>query len=89
VTPWWPWHDSGGSSPPSGPAGDIPVGLTPRGELFVLRARVDQVDAMLRDAVLAARDGKVPVDVLLDINRTLHPVNLRPAVPVIPGPESA
>jgi hypothetical protein len=92
VSPWWPWAESEPPPAPRPAAQQLAdrVELTPLGELVVLRALVDQADAVLKAALDEhGRRGAVPVDVLLDIRLALHPVELRPPVPVIPGPDGA
>lgn len=86
MTSWWPWHGSGDPSPSPDPAPDERIELTPRGLQVSWQARVDQADAILAEALKRHDNGRVPVDVLLDIRLALHPVKLRPEVP---GPDGA
>jgi hypothetical protein len=90
VTPgWWPWHD-GTHDPEPVPAPDELVELTPLGVDVLWRARVDQVDALVVDALRYERRGAwVPADVLLDIRNALHPVERASEVPYVPGPDGA
>lgn len=81
MTSWWPWHGSGDTSPSPDPAPDERVELTPLGLKVSWQARVDQVDAILAEALRQYGNGHVPADVLLDIRLALHPVKLRPEVP--------
>ena len=70
------WRGTGAPEPVPDP---VDVGL---------QARVDQVDAIVA-AALRANKRLVSTDVLLDVKLALHPVQLRPEVPVIPGPDGA
>lgn len=89
MSPWWPWHGSGDTSPSPEPGPDDRVELTESAiAALEMRAQLDQIAAIVLDA--ESRYGRwMPADVLLDIRLVLYPVKLRPAVPVIPGPDGA
>jgi hypothetical protein len=88
---WWPWAQDDEPAPERQPylRPSERVELTPAGERVVWQARVDQADAVIAEALRAHSRGMVTVDVLLDIRLALHPVALRPPVPVMPGPDGA
>lgn len=78
---------------PHGYDPDDTIELLPLGVEVVLQARIDQADALLQDAFRRQRNGRVDVEVLLDVRNALRPqprqqeVRLRRAVPQAPGPE--
>lgn len=99
---WWPWHDSGAASaaPESAPAATDRFELTSAALHALNRAHVDRATALYEARVAQALavieaaqirygHGPFPGDVLLDVRLALRPVQLRPEVPVVPGPDGA
>ena len=81
---WWPFNDE----PAPAPRPDDRVELTDAGMNVLMRSRIDQVDAIVDDALRKYTGRRAaPLDVLLDVRLALHPERSRSAVPVVPGPD--
>lgn len=82
---WWPWSSTDDASPSLELA---PAAEQPPGVVELLQERTDRADAILAAAFREyGRVGLVPMDVIIDARMTLRPALLRPAVPVVPGPD--
>lgn len=83
---WTPWRGYRASSPVPDPADDDCYELTPAALHALYLARTDRVMAVVEEALRRYGSGPIPGDVLLDIKLALRPVQLRPPVPIVPGP---